>query len=187
MEEVKQVIEGKAGSWKAAVEHFSAEAAKLRTGRANAGLVEDMMVDYYGVKTPLKQMASITVPEARLIAIAPWDRDAIVSVEAAIRESDLGLNPMNDGLVVRLSLPMLTEDRRKELVKALGNRMEDAKQSVRSIREDAWKDIQEMEKRGEIGEDDKFFGKDELQKEVDRWNAELEAIRKKKEEDILTV
>jgi ribosome recycling factor len=184
---IADIIKAKEGGFGKAVEHFHDEAAKLRTGRANPSLVEDMLVDYYGTKTPLRQMASVSVPESRLIVIAPWDRDAIVAVEAAIRESNLGLNPMNDGTVVRLSLPMLTEDRRKELVKALNVRAEDGRVSIRTVREEMWKEIQDLEKAGDLSEDEKFRGKDELQKEVDRWNAELEAVRKKKEEEILTV
>lgn len=184
---IAEIIKSKEDGFGKAVRHFHDEASKLRTGRANPALVEDMLVDYYGTKTPLRQMASVSVPEARLIVIQPWDRDAIVAVEAAIREANLGLNPMNDGVVVRLSLPMLTEDRRKELVKALNGRAEDGRVSIRTVREEIWKDIQDREKAGELSEDDKFHGKDELQKEVDRWNAELESIRKKKEEEILTV
>ncbi len=184
---VAEIIKSKEDGFRKALEHFRGEASKLRTGRANPTLVEDLLVDYYGTKTPLRQMASVSIPEARMIAIQPWDRGAIVAVEAAIREANLGLNPMNDGAVVRLSLPMLTEDRRKELVRALNGRAEDGRVSIRTVREEIWKEIQDEEKAGNMSEDDKFQGKDELQKEVDRWNAELEVIRKKKEEEILTV
>lgn len=184
---ITESIRLKDGDFQAALDHFKGEAAKLRTGRANATLVEDVSVDYYGSKTPLKQVASITVPEPRLIVIQPWDQGSIQAIAEAIRTSDLGLNPADDGHVIRLALPPLTEDRRKELVKTLNARAEDARMSIRSIREDAWKDIQDLEKAGEISEDDKFRGKDELQKEVDKWNAEIESVRKKKEEEILTV
>ncbi len=184
---VKEIIDGKEVSFRAAVEHFSGEAAKLRTGRANPSIVEDVLVECYGSKMPIQQMASITVPEPRLIVIAPWDQGNVAAVADAIRSSDLGLNPADDGHVIRLALPPLTEERRKELVKTLNARAEDARVSIRTIREDIWKDIQDLEKTGEIGEDEKFKGKDDLQKEVDRWNAELETLRKKKEEEILTV
>lgn len=185
--DIKGIIVGKESSFRAALDHFSSEAAKFRTGRANPSIVEDVLVECYGSKMPLQQMASITVPESRLIVIQPWDQGNVAAVVDAIRTSDLGLNPSDDGHVVRLSLPPLTEDRRKELVKALNTRAEEARVSIRAIREDAWKDIQDLEKDGSIGEDDKFRGKEDLQKEVDQWNARLEALRKKKEEEILTV
>ncbi len=184
---VKELIEEKKNDFTAAVSHFEEEAAKLRTGRANPALVEGLLVDYYGTKTPLKQMATITIPEARQILIQPWDRGALVYVETAIRESDLGLNPTNDGATVRITLPALTEDRRKELVKALNQRAEDARISIRTIREEIWKDIQDLEKDGAIGEDDKFRGKDDLQKIVDEYNGKIESLREKKEKEILTV
>ncbi len=170
-----------------AIAHFESEMAKLRTGRAHPGLVEGLLVDYYGVQTPVKQMASVTVPEPRQILIAPWDKGALVQIEAAVRESDLGLNPMNDGVGIRINLPQLTEERRKELVKVLNAKAEEAKITIRSIREEIWKDIQEAEKNGEIGEDDKFRGKEELQKVVDEYNQKLESLREKKESEIMTV
>lgn len=184
---IQEILSSKKDAFSAAIEHFETEAAKIRTGRANPSIVEDLLVEYYGSRTPLKQMASITVPEARTIVISPWDQGSLPAVADAIRNSDLGLNPADDGHVIRLSLPQLTEDRRKELAKVLNARAEEARVSIRTVREDAWKDIQDLEKEGLIGEDDKFRGKDELQKEVDGWNAKLESVRKKKEEEILTV
>ncbi|NTW15075.1 MAG: ribosome recycling factor [Candidatus Moranbacteria bacterium] len=184
---IKDILEGGGGRFGAAVEHFRSEAAKLRTGRAHPSLVEDLLVDYYGTKTPVKQLASVSVPESRTILIQPWDISGLQAVADAIRVSDLGLNPADDGRVIRLSLPALTEDRRKELVRTLNARMEDARVSIRTTREELWKEIQQYEKEGLIGEDEKFSGKDELQKEVDRFNAELESVRRKKEEEIMTV
>ncbi len=184
---IKEVIEEKKQSFENAVAHFSDEAAKIRTGRAHPGLVENLMVDYYGTRTPLRQIASISIPEARQILISPWDKGSLVLIEAAIREADLGLNPGNDGVALRITLPALTEETRKNLVKALNQRAEEARIAVRNIREEIWKDIQEFEKAGEISEDDKFSGKDELQKVVDEYNQRLEVSRKKKEEEILTV
>lgn len=184
---VKDLIDSKRDAFEKAVDHFAGEAAKIRTGRANPALVEGLMVDYYGTRTPLKQMASITVPEARQIAISPWDKGSLTLIEAAIRESDLGLNPGNDGQLIRIMLPALTEERRKDLVKALNTRAEEGRIAVRTVREEVWKEIQEMEKEGLIGEDDKFFGKDELQKVVDEYNGKIETLREKKEEEILTV
>lgn len=184
---IKELIAEKMASFDEAVEHFLLEASKIRTGRANPGLVENLLVDYYGVKTPLKQIASINIPEARQILIQPWDKGGLIFIESAIRDSDLGLNPGNDGQNIRITLPALTEDRRKELVKLLNQRLEDSRIVIRTLREEIWKDIQELERSGAIAEDDKFLGKDELQKVVDEYNQKLEVIRKKKEEEILTV
>ncbi|MBI2439428.1 MAG: ribosome recycling factor [Candidatus Moranbacteria bacterium] len=184
---VKELIDEKKTDFENAVEHFISEAAKIRTGRANPGLVENLSVDYYGTKTPLRQIASINIPEARQILIQPWDKGSLVMIEAALRESDLGLNPVNDGQSLRITLPPLTEDRRKDLVKVLNQRAEEERIVVRTIREDIWKDIQELEKDGGISEDEKFRGKDDLQKIVDEYNTKIETLRERKEEEILTV
>lgn len=184
---VKDIIDSKRAVFQKAVDHFTEEAGTLRTGRANPGIVEGLLVEYYNAQTPLKQMASISVPESRQIVISPWDKGVLTQIEAAIRESDLGLNPVNDGSVIRITLPALTEERRHELVKTLNARAEEARISIRNAREDAWKEIQEAEKEGRIGEDEKFRGKDDLQKAVDEYNAKLEAVREKKEGEILTV
>jgi ribosome recycling factor len=184
---VKELIAKNVAGFENAVEHFANEAAKIRTGRANPGLVENIMVDYYGVKTPLKQIASVNIPEARQILIQPWEKGMLVFIEAALRESDLGVNPGNDGQSIRITLPSLTEERRKDFVKTLNHRAEDGRIVIRTIREEIWKEIQELERAGIIAEDDKFHGKDELQKIVDEYNHKLEAIREKKEKEILTV
>ena len=184
---VKELIDGKKESFESAVEHFVEEAAKLRTGRANPALVENIMVDYYGARTPLMQIASISIPEARQILIQPWDKGAMQSIETAIRDSDLGLNPGNDGQNIRVVLPALNEERRRDLVKALGARAEEARIAIRTVREDVWKEIQDLEKEGVISEDDKFQGKDALQKVIDEYNAKIESIKEKKEQEILTV
>lgn len=184
---IKELIAEKIASFENAVEHFISEAAKIRTGRANPGLVEGLMVDYYGVKTPLKQIASIAIPEARQILISPWDKGSLIQIESAIRESDLGLNPGNDGIAIRITLPTLTEERRHEFVKALNSRAEESRITIRNVREEIWKEIQDLEKAGDIAEDDKFQGKDELQKVVDEYNHRIEETRTKKEQEILTV
>ena len=170
-----------------AVAHFENELAKLRTSRAHPGLVEGLMIDYYNTATPLRQIASVTVPEPRQILVSPWDKGALTQIEAAIRESDLGLQPVNDGVGVRVTLPALTEERRKELVKVLNAKAEEARIVLRSVREEIWKAIQDAEKEGSIGEDEKFRGKDELQKVVDEHNRALESLREKKEQEIMTV
>ena len=184
---IKELIEKKKESFENATAHFISEASKIRTGRANPGLVENLLVDYYGTKTPLKQIASINIPEARQILIQPWDKGGLVMIEAALRESELGVNPSNDGQNIRITLPSLTEERRKDFVKTLNQRAEEARISIRNTREDLWKEMQELEHAGTISEDDKFQGKDELQKVVDSYNDQLESVRKKKEEEILTV
>jgi ribosome recycling factor len=184
---VKEIIDSKKESLEAAITHLAEECAKIRTGRANPGIVENLSIDYYGTKTPLKQIANISVPEARQIMIQPWDKGALPAIETAIRESDLGLNPGNDGLGIRLVLPQLTEETRRDLVKVLNQRAESSRIAVRNIREDIWKAIVEAEKSGSISEDDKFMGKDALQKQIDEVNLKIEEIRKKKEGEILTV
>lgn len=170
-----------------AVSHFKEEIGKIRTGRASTALVENIMVDYYGSKAPIKQVASINIPEPRLITIQPWDRDSLVNIEAAIRDSDLGLNPNNDGQIVRLNLPPLNEERRKDLVKVLNKITEESRITIRNIREETWKKIQKEEESGKISEDDKFKEKDKLQEKIDGYNKKIEEIRKKKEEEIMTV
>ena len=182
-----QVLETKKTDLEKAIEHLQIELGKLRTGRATPSLVEDLKVDYYGTKTPLKQIAAINTPEPRTIMIQPWDRGALVSIESAIRESDLGFNPNNDGIVIRINIPMLTEERRKDLVKVLNQKAEESRIAVRMVREDALKEIQDMEKAGDISEDDKFKGKDKLQEIIDQYNKKIEEIRAKKEQDIMTV
>ena len=183
----KEAIEKRNPEFEKALEHFKSELSQLRTGRASAALVENLPVDYYGAKSPMKQVASISVPEPRTIMISPWDKGALVSIEAAIRESQLNLNSNNDGQVIRVNIPALNEERRKELVKVLSQKSEDAKISIRRLREEIWEEIQEMEKTGKIGEDDKFIGKDKLQEVVDEYNAKIEEMRKKKEGEIMTV
>lgn len=183
----KEAIEKKKPEFEKSIEHFKEELNQLRTGRASSALVEGLLVDYYGVKSPLKQVASVSIPEPRTIVISPWDKGNLVNIEAAIRESQLNLNPMNDGQVIRVNIPALNEERRKELVKILNQKAEDGKIAIRRIREEIWDEIQELEKSGKIGEDDKFIGKDKLQEVVDEYNEKIEEIRKKKEEEIMTV
>jgi ribosome recycling factor len=183
----KELIEKTKPELDKSLEHLKEELNQLRIGRASASLVENLMVDYYGSKSPLKQVASITTPEARLIVISPWNKDDLVNVEKALRESQLNLNPNNDGQVIRINIPPLTEERRKELVKVLNQKTEEAKISVRKHREDIWEEIQNLAKEGKMGEDDKFSGKDKLQEVVDEYNKKIEEVRVKKEQEILTV
>lgn len=182
-----EIIKQKSVEFAKAVEHLKSEAAKVRTGRATPALVENVMVNYYGTKTPLKQIASISAPEPRSLVIQPWDRGALAAIEGAIRESELNLNPMNDGILVRINIPMLTEDRRKEMVKILNQKAEEGRIALRSIREDAWKEIQKIEAEGGMSEDDKFKGKEKLQEIIDEYNRKIEEVRVSKEKEIMTV
>jgi len=182
-----KVIEKKRSDFDEAIEHFKIEMTKIRTGRANPAILEDLLVDYYGTKTPLKQIANINVPEPRTLLIQPWSRDSLANIEAAIKISDLNLSPNNDGEVIRVNIPPLNEERRQELVKILNKKAEEARISIRSIREDAWQEIQDLEKAGEIAEDDKFRGKEKLQEAVNEFNKKVDELREKKEQEILTV
>ena len=170
-----------------AIERFREEIGKLRTGRANPAMVENLPVDYYGAKSPLKQVASITIPEPRLIVITPWNKDNLVDIEKAVNEAGLGLNPMNDGQVVRISIPPLNEERREDLVKVLGKHAEETRVSIRQAREAAWDELQDLVKDGKLGEDAKFKGKDQLQRLVDEYNGKIEEVRGRKEKEILEI
>src|SRR5665647_424899 len=163
----KAIIEKIRPNLDKSIEHFQEELKQLRTGRASTALVENLLVDYYGSKSPLKQIASVSTPEPRLILISPWDKNNLANIEKAIKESQLGLQPNNDGQVVRINIPQLTEERRLDLIKVLNQKAEEAKISVRKIREEVWEEIQEMEKSGKISEDDKFSGKENLQAVID--------------------
>lgn len=184
---LNQIIEQSHPKMEKGIERFKEEINKLRTGRANPMMVENLTVEYYGVKSPLKQVASINVPEPRLIVVQPWDKDSLVNIEKAISEAQLGLNPVNDGQVIRIAIPALNEERRTDLVKTLGKYAEDAKVEVRQAREAAWDEIQDLVKNGKLAEDDKFRGKDMLQKSVDEYNRKIEDVREKKEKEMMEI
>ena len=172
---------------KKAVERFKEEIKKIHTGRATPLLVENLTVDYYGSKAPIKQIASISTPEPRMITIAPWNKDDLAKIEKAVSESDLKVNPQNDGVVVRIIFPALTEERRKEMVKVLGREKENARIGVRKVREEISDEMKRAEDNGNLSEDDKFALKEEMQKIVDRINKELEEIASQKEREIMTI
>jgi ribosome recycling factor len=161
------------------------ELATVRTGRASPHLLDRVQVDYYGAATPLKQLANVAATEARLLTITPYDKSAIKQIEKAILESDLGLTPSNDGNLVRLAIPELTEERRKELVKVVHGLAEDGRVAVRNIRRDCMHDLRELRKEGEVGEDEERRAEAELQKLTDGRIAEIEELLKGKEEEIL--
>ncbi|MBI2121926.1 MAG: ribosome recycling factor [Candidatus Sungbacteria bacterium] len=169
------------------IEHLKTEIASLRTGRASPALVEDLEVDYYGAKTPLKAVAAISSPDARQILIQPWDKNAVQPIERAIQSSSLGLNPITDKDSIRLSIPSLTEERRRELTKILGKHLEEARIAVRRDREEMLREIDKQEKDKKISEDEKFRQKHEAQKIIDEINKKIEDMGKAKEKEIMTV
>jgi len=170
-----------------AVEHVQSQFANVRTGRANAALVERLNVDYYGAPTPLQQLASFQVPEARLLVIKPHDRGAIAAIEKAIRESDLGLQPSNDGVVVRLGFPALTEERRKEYVKVVKNMAEEGRVAVRNIRRDVRKTLETAEKNGEVSKDELERAEKELEKVTHDHVEHIDKALARKEQELLEV
>lgn len=170
-----------------AIEALEHELATVRTGRASGGLVEHIKVDYYGTPTPLNQLANIAVPDARLIVIQPYDRGSIGSIEKAILKSDLGLTPSNDGTVVRLSIPPLTEERRKELAKHVRARVEDARVAVRNVRRDVHDTLRKMEHDSEISQDDLHRAENDLQKVTDEHIKLIDQVGEDKEQELLTV
>lgn len=166
---------------------FKTEISTLSVGRATPHLVEDVSVEYYGSIVPLKQVATITTPDPRTIAIQPFDRNQLKDIEKAINLANLGFNPNNNGELIRISVPQPTEERRKDLVKLLNKILENARIGVRNAREEAMKEIKAMEKTGEISEDDRFSMQEEIQKAVDAANKKLEEEADKKEKEIMTV
>jgi ribosome recycling factor len=169
------------------VEATQHDFGSVRTGRANPALLDRVVVDYYGAPTPLKQLATISAPEARLLTVQPFDKSSIKAIEKAINESDIGLNPSNDGNVVRLVLPELTEERRRDLVKVVRNIAEEGRIKIRNVRRDVMHDLRELRDEGDVGADDEHRAETELQKLTDQRIAELDAMLKAKEEEILEV
>jgi ribosome recycling factor len=159
----------------------------VRTGRASPTLLDRIMVDYYGAQTPLKQLATVSAPEARLLTVQPYDKGSIKSIERAILESDVGITPNNDGQIIRLQVPELTEERRKQLVKVVRNLAEEGRVGIRNIRRDVMHDLRELRDAGEAGSDDEHRAEEALQRLTDQKVAELDALLKGKEEEILEV
>lgn len=170
-----------------AIQAFSRELSSIRAGRANPSILNKLTVDYYGAPTPINQVAGISVPEARLIVIQPYDKTVMGDIEKAIMKSDLGLSPSNDGTVIRLAIPALTEERRKDLVKQVKKEAEDAKVGIRNIRRDANDDLKKLEKKSEITEDDLRSYSDDVQKLTDSYIAKIDEVAKDKEKEILEV
>ena len=159
----------------------------VRTGRASTALLDRITVDYYGAQTPLKQLATVSAPEARLLTVQPYDKSSIKNIERAILESDIGLTPNNDGQIIRLQVPELTEERRRELVKVVRNLAEEGRVAIRNIRRDTMHDLRELRDAGEAGSDDEHRAEEALQKLTDEKVNELDGVLKAKEEEILEV
>jgi len=170
-----------------AVEAIRREFATVRTGRASPHILDRVIVDYYGAQTPLNQLAQISATEARLLTITPYDKSSIKAIEKAILESDIGLTPSNDGNVIRLTLPELTEERRKDLVKVVHNIAEEGRVSIRHIRREVMHDLKELKSEGEVGEDEERRAESELQKLTDAKIGEIDSFLSGKEEEILEV
>jgi ribosome recycling factor len=170
-----------------AVEALHKDLQAIRTGRASAALIDHVRVDYYGTATPINQVGTVTVPESRMILIQPWERNMLGAIEKAIQKSDLGLTPSNDGQVVRLVLPQLTEQRRKDLTKMVQKRVEEGRVAVRNIRRDAHDDLRKMEKAHEATEDEVRRATDQLQKTTDQTIADIDKAGKEKEAELMEV
>lgn len=170
-----------------AVAALGRELTTIRTGRAHPGLVEHLRVDYYGAPTPLNQLATIGVPEPRLLTIQPWDRQSLSAIEKTIQKSDLGLNPMNDGTIIRLVIPQLTEERRKELVRVVRKKVEEGRVAVRNVRRDCHDELRRLQREKQVSEDAQYRGQDELQKLTDRFIQEIDRVGEEKEEELLAV
>lgn len=182
---VKEIIHSTEEKLKKAIDFVNREFSEVRTGRANPSIVEGLHVDYYGTPTMIKQLAAISAVDAHMLIIQPWDPTAIVEMEKAILKSNLGLSPSNDGKVIRLSVPALSQERRSELVKVLHKKAEEGRVSFRSIRHEAKTVVEKSEKDKLISEDEKFRGIDELQKLVDKYIAKIDDLLKNKEKEVL--
>ncbi len=184
---IKEVQHDAEQRMKSALAVLEEDLAGLRTGRASAALVEKIMVNYYDIPTPLYQLAGISIPEPQQIAIRPYDPKTLKLIEKAILASDLGLTPNNDGTNIRLNLPPLTEERRKELVRLVGKRMEEAKVAIRNVRRSAIDDLREMEREKMISENDRDLAIDKIQELTDKYIAEVDEIGKRKQHEVMEV
>ncbi len=184
---IEQLLKERRKEFEAVIEWAKAELAAIRTGRANPDMVSDIVVDYMGTPLRIKELAAISTPDPRSISIQPWDKGALAPIEKAIRESSLQLSPVVDGVAVRLTIPSLTEERRKEYIKLLGGKVEESRIRIRHIREEILKKVQAAVKEKTAREDDVHRAKEQLQKVVDEFNGTLEGIAKKKESELMSV
>jgi ribosome recycling factor len=184
---IDELLEDARGRMAKSVKSSRGELATVRTGRASPHLLDRIAVDYYGTPTPLKQLANVATTDARLLTVTPYDKSALTAIEKSIQESDVGLTPSNDGNVIRLQVPELTEERRREMVKVVHGVAEEGRVAVRNVRRDVMQDLREMKKEGDAGEDDERRAESALQKQTDEAIAEIDALLKGKEEEILEV
>ena len=182
--QLKKSTEQKMGK---SIEAFKTDLAKVRTGRAHTGLLDHIMVDYYGTPTPINQVAKVTLVDSRTIGVTPFEKKMLQGVEKAIRESDLGLNPAATGETLRVPMPLLTEERRKELTKVVRHEGENARVAVRNTRRDAISHLKDMLKKKEVSEDDERRAQDDIQKLTDRFVADIDKVVAEKEKEVLTV
>jgi ribosome recycling factor len=187
MEMIEEFLADAKERMQKSVESTRNELATVRTGRASPHLLDRLIVDAYGAQSPIKQLAQVNATDARLLTVTPYDKSTIGAIEKAVMESDLGLTPSNDGNVIRLQIPDLTEERRKELVKVVHKVAEDGRVAVRNIRRDVMQDLRELKKEGEAGSDEEHHGETELQKQTDAAISEIDSLLKGKEEEILEV
>ncbi len=170
-----------------ALDALANDYAAIRAGRANPAVLDKVMVDYYGVPTPIQQVAAVSISEARVLVIQPWDKTMIQPIEKAIQTSDIGINPMNDGNVIRLTFPALTEDRRREIAKEIKQRAEDAKVQVRNVRRDGMDDLKKLKKDSVITEDDLKTAEEKLQKTTDKFVKEIDEVAAAKDKEIMSI
>lgn len=187
MELIDELLSDAKGRMAKSVESSRGELATVRTGRASPHLLDRITVDYYGNPTPLKQLANVSASDARLLTVTPFDKGALGAIEKSIQESDVGLIPSNDGNLIRLQIPEMTEERRKEMVKVVHGVAEDGRVAIRNVRRDIMSDLRELKKEGEAGEDDERRAEAALQKQTDEAIAEIDSLLKGKEEEILEV
>jgi len=169
------------------IDKLQEELKAIRTGKASSSLVENISVSYYGVQTPLKQMANISTPDATLISIQPWDVNSLSDIESALRSSNLGVGITNDGRVIRISLPPLTEERRIEFIKMAHQKAEAARIALRNLRKESWEEVQRLEKAGELTEDDRYRGEEDLNRIIDDFNKKIQTTIEAKEKDLKTI
>ncbi len=185
---VRTLVDSAGPKMEKAVGHFGEDLKSLRTGRASVAMLDSVMVEQYGAVTPLKAVASVNTPDARSLAVTPWDKGMLAVIEKAIRENQsLGLNPMNDGNVIRMSIPPLTEERRREIVKSLGGKVEECRIALRNIRHDVLNEVKRLEKSKEATTDDVKFAETELNKKIDQFQVKINELEAAKTKEIMEV
>ena len=187
MPEITEVLKTTIARMEKSIESLKRDLGGVRTGRASASLIENIKIEYYGTSTPLNQLSSINIPEARMILIEPWDKNALVDIEKGILKSDMGLNPTNDGTLIRINIPPLTEESRKEIVKSVGNIVEQSYVAIRNIRRDSLENFRALEKNKEISQDESRKAQEELQKITDSKSRLIDEIKNQKETEIMKI